>query len=77
MQSWLHAYKADRSHIIIMAIIAIFTLHFIFANRKQRVGKKLIEETVSRRSGLIASSKRNSYRTSRMASGTLIKLAMT
>ena len=40
-----------------MAIVAVFTLHFIYANRKQRAGKKLIERTVSRRSVAISISK--------------------
>ena len=37
-----------RSHIIIMAIVAAFTVYFFYANRKQSKGKKVIEETVSR-----------------------------
>lgn len=36
-----------RSHLIIMAIIAAFTLYFFYANRRQRKGKMVIEGTVS------------------------------
>ncbi|KAG6988854.1 hypothetical protein G7Y79_00069g096460 [Physcia stellaris] len=33
------------SHLIIMAIIAAFTLYFFYANRRQRKGRKVIEGT--------------------------------
>jgi len=37
----------DRSHIVIIAIVAAFSTHFFFANRKQSTGKKVIENTVN------------------------------
>lgn len=35
-----------RSHLIIITIIAAFTLYFFYANKKQRKGKTVLEETV-------------------------------
>ncbi|CAF9907961.1 MAG: hypothetical protein HETSPECPRED_007949 [Heterodermia speciosa] len=35
----------NASHLIIIAIIAAFTLYFLYANKKQRKGETVIEET--------------------------------
>jgi hypothetical protein len=34
------------SHILIIAIVALFTLYFRYANRKQKKGTLLLERTV-------------------------------